>query len=306
MKSGLRIRCMTMVVAIGLVAALAGCVSSPAPSAPLEFKAQAVSLSSRGVSVPAILTVPAGGKKVPLVVMAHGHGGSKEEAGGFTAIAEELAKKGIASIRMDFPGCGESKEPFTANNLTNMLADIEAARVYALANAPIDAKRIGMFGYSMGGRLAIMSTGKATYKSLGLLAPVATDGPNSMFVFMGGKPAYDAMAVKAASEGHVIFTTPFGQVQDLGKKWFEDNQAAKCIEAITVYPGPVLYVRGSADTIIVESVVNASAAAANASSGVEMVTIAGADHGYGFYGGDPKIKTDTVNSITGFFAKTLR
>jgi len=306
MKSKVRIRFMTMIVAIGLVVALAGCVSSPAASAPFEFKALTVSLSSRGVSVPAILTVPAGSKKVPLVVMAHGHGGSKEEAGGFTAIAEELAKKGVASIRMDFPGCGESKEPFTANNLTNMLADIEAARVYALANAPIDAKRIGMFGYSMGGRLAIMSTGKATYKSLGLLAPVATDGPDSMFVFMGGKPAYDAMAVKAASEGHVIFTTPFGQVQDLGKKWFEDNKAAKCIEAITVYPGPVLYVRGSADTIIVESVVNASAAAANASSGVEMVTIAGADHGYGFYGGDPQIKIDTVNSITIFFAKTLR
>jgi len=293
-------------LAAALALLFAGCVSSPAQSAPLEFKATTVSLSSRGVSVPAVMTVPAGGKKVPLVVMAHGHGGSKEEAGGFTAIAEELARKGVASIRMDFPGCGESKEPFTANNLTNMLADIEAARAYALANAPIEPKRVGMFGYSMGGRLAILSTGKAAYKSLGLLAPVATDGPNSMFTFMGGKPAYDAMAAKAAAEGHVVFTTPFGQVQDLGKQWFDDNQAAKCIEAITVYPGPVLYVRGSADTIIGESVVNASAAAANTSSGVEMVTIVGADHGYGFYGGDPKIKTDTVGSVVAFFSRTLR
>ncbi len=304
MKSGSAIRMAALAAALALL--FAGCVSSPAQSAPLEFKATTVSLSSRGVSVPAVMTVPAGGKKVPLVVMAHGHGGSKEEAGGFTAIAEELARKGVASIRMDFPGCGESKEPFTANNLTNMLADIEAARAYALANAPIEPKRVGMFGYSMGGRLAILSTGKAAYKSLGLLAPVATDGPNSMFTFMGGKPAYDAMAAKAAAEGHVVFTTPFGQVQDLGKQWFDDNQAAKCIEAITVYPGPVLYVRGSADTIIGESVVNASAAAANTSSGVEMVTIVGADHGYGFYGGDPKIKTDTVGSVVAFFSRTLR
>jgi fermentation-respiration switch protein FrsA (DUF1100 family) len=123
---------------------------------------------------------------------------------------------------------------------------------------------------------------------------------------MGGKPAYDALAAKAAAEGHVIFTTPYGQVQDLGKKWFDDNQSAICIEPVIVFKGPILYVRGANDTVIAESVVNASAAAANSSSGVEMVTIAGADHGYGFYGGDPQIKIDTVNSITSFFSRTLR
>ena len=83
--------------------------------------------------VPAILTLPEASGKVPLVVMAHGHGGSKEEAGGFTAIAEALAREGIASIRMDFPGCGASAEPFTANTVSAMLADFEAARVYAVA-----------------------------------------------------------------------------------------------------------------------------------------------------------------------------
>jgi len=306
MKVSVIKRVAPLVAIIAVIIVLAACVSSPKPAATYQFEAKAVKVDSRGVSVPAILTVPVGATKVPLVVMAHGHGGSKEEAGGFTAIAEGLARLGIASIRMDFPGCGESTEPFIQNNLTNMLADIEAARLFALANASVNAKRIGMFGYSMGGRLAIMSTVKTGYTSLGLLAPVATNGPASMFTFMGGKPAYDALAAKAAAEGHVIFTTPYGQVQDLGKKWFDDNQSAICIEPVIVYKGPILYVRGANDTVIAESVVNASAAAANSSSGVEMVTIAGADHGYGFYGGDPQIKIDTVNSITSFFSRTLR
>jgi len=306
MKSRALSRMTTLIVAVALVVASVACVSSPKAASSFQIEAKAVMVASRGISVPAILTVPVGGKNVPLVVMAHGHGGSKEEAGGFTSIAEDLGKLGIASIRMDFPGCGASTEPFTANNLTNMLADIEAARLFALANASIDAKRIGMFGYSMGGRLAIMSTVKTAYASLGLLAPVATDGPASMYTFMGGKPAYDAMAAKAAAEGHVIFTTPYGQVQDLGKQWFDDNKSAVCLEPVMVYAGPILYVHGSADTVIAESVVNASAAAANNSSGVEMVTIAGADHGYGFYGGDPRIKIDTVSAITSFFSKTLR
>jgi len=82
--------------------------------------------------LPAIFTVPRVAGKYPLVVMAHGHGGTKDENGGFTAIAETLAARGIATIRMDFPGSGASTEPFIQNNLTNMIADVAAARAYAI------------------------------------------------------------------------------------------------------------------------------------------------------------------------------
>jgi uncharacterized protein len=283
-----------------------GCATAPKAAAPCEFKAENVAILSRGAKVPAVLTVPAVKGKVPLVVMAHGHGGSKDEAGGFIAIAEALAKAGIASIRMDFPGCGASVEPFTQNTVTNMVADVEAARAYALANAPIDAKRIGMFGYSMGGRIAILSTAKASYKALGLLAPVGTDGADSMYTFMGGADKYAALEAKAKAEGHVVFTTVYGQVQDLSAAWFSDNSAAKGLEAIGAYRGPVLLVHGSVDTTIAESVVKATAAAATKSASVEMVTITGADHGYGFYGGEAHLKADTVAAVSGFFAKNLR
>lgn len=295
------------IAACALIAAAAAtsCVSGPKPAESAAFKAMEVSVPSRTASIPAILTVPEVKGKVPLVVMAHGHGGSKEEAGGFTAIAEELAKKGIASIRMDFPGCGKSTEPFTANNVTNMLADMDAAGMFAMDSAQIDPERVGAFGYSMGGRIAILSTERGSYKSMALLAPVATDGSSSMYTFMGGEAAYKALADKAAADGHVVFTTMFGQVQDLGKKWFSDNEGAKCIRAIGNFAGPILYVHGSNDTIIAKSVVDESAAAAKKSSGVRQVAIAGADHGYGFYGGDPKLKSDTVGAIVSFFAETL-
>lgn len=294
----------------GLLAAIAlafsGCATAPEASAPYAFSATDVSVPSRGVMVPAILTLPEASGKVPLVVMAHGHGGSKEEAGGFTAIAEALAREGIASIRMDFPGCGASAEPFTANTVSAMLADFEAARAYAVANAPVDRKRVGAFGYSMGGRVAVLSTEKASYRALALLAPVANDGSGAMYDFMGGQPAYRALAEKAAAEGHVVFTTMFGQVQDLSAAWFADNEAARGIRAISSYAGPVLYVRGTEDTIISQAVIDESAAAATKSSGVRRVSVAGADHGYGFYGGDPRLKADTVEAVVSFLAETLR
>jgi dienelactone hydrolase len=298
--------------AFALAALLWGCATSSGPAtvspitSPCSFKAQTVFVSSREVRVSAILTVPETSGRVPLVVMAHGHGDTKDENGGFTAIAEELARRGIASIRMDFPGCGQSSEPFTENNLTNMLADVEACRLYAIAHADIDISRIGILGHSMGGRVAILATSRARYRSLALIAPVATDGPSALYAYMGGEAAYKALEAKAQAEEHALFPVMFGGAQDLSLKWFQDNDAAQCIEAIADYTGPILFVYGTADSIIAKSVVDESAAAARKSSGVERVTIAGADHGYGFYGGDPRLKTGTVNAIASFFAKTLR
>jgi hypothetical protein len=66
-----------------------------------------------------------------------------------THIAEGLASRGIASIRVDFPGCGDSVESFAINNLTNMLADIKASRDYALSGPNIDRERVGIHGFSI-------------------------------------------------------------------------------------------------------------------------------------------------------------
>ncbi len=271
---------------------------------PFDFTATTVTLVSRGVRVPAVLTAPKVTGKYPLVVMAHGHGGSKDENGGFTAIAETLAARGVASIRMDFPGCGASVEPFTENNITNMMADVAAARAYAIAHAAIDSKSVGMFGYSMGGRVAILSASSG-YRSLGLLAPLGTNGnddPN----FSPSPQTYAEEAAKAKAEGHIVITTPYGQDQDLSAKWYTDNAATRSLSAIAAFPGRILIATGDADTVIPFEIIRRVANAAKKSAGIEIVRIAGADHGYGFYGGDPRLKAQTVEAVASFFALTLR
>lgn len=61
---------------------------------------------------------------------------------------------------MDFPGCGESTEPFTENYLSNMISDSNA-----------DANNLGIFGYSMGGRIALTIGEQKDnpYKVMGIL-----------------------------------------------------------------------------------------------------------------------------------------
>ncbi|MCQ4808192.1 alpha/beta fold hydrolase, partial [Intestinimonas massiliensis] len=103
----------------------------------------------------AVITQPKGEAPYPAVVKNHGHGGSKDENEGFGGVAAALAEAGIATVRMDFPGCGDSTEPFTKNTLTNMKSDSNASLAYLLANYPLDADKLGIMGYSMGGRLAL-------------------------------------------------------------------------------------------------------------------------------------------------------
>ena len=75
--------------------------------------------SARGIKIQAVLDLPADMPEAgyPLVVFAHGFQGSKEESGAFTDVAKGLAEQGIASLRLDFPGCGESQEDFMAYTL---------------------------------------------------------------------------------------------------------------------------------------------------------------------------------------------
>lgn len=107
-------------------------------------------IDSRQTSIPITLVRPLGGSQpLPLVILIHGHGGTRHEAGGFTQVAQMLAQQGIASVRMDFPGCGDSTESFAQNNLSNMLADITTTQRYAETQLDIDAMRIGVLGFSM-------------------------------------------------------------------------------------------------------------------------------------------------------------
>ena len=89
-------------------------------------------IPTRDSSIPATVIIPATDGKFPLVIMAHGHGGSKDENGGYQNIAEELGKHGIATVRIDFAGCGESTESFQLNTLSNMIDDVDLSIEYLL------------------------------------------------------------------------------------------------------------------------------------------------------------------------------
>lgn len=287
---------------------LAACSTEQQPAVPPEFYSVDTRYESRGVTVAATIVTPgaSGGHALPLVVFAHGHGGSRQEGGGFQMVAEALAKRGIASIRMDFPGCGDSTESFTENNLSNMLLDLQAARVYAEGRLDIDSERVGLLGYSMGGRLvALLSEIDPGYKAMVMWTPAMADGAQREFDSLGGPEAYAAYKEKASSTGMAEFTTQWGTTLQLGYQWFIDLEESRPLESLAKFEGPLLVIYGDQDSVVVPATSEATIAAAQNSSEVARHVVAGAEHALGFYTDKPEYAAEVVNATAEFFSERL-
>mgnify|MGYP001458679833 CR=1 FL=1 len=257
-------------------------------------------------AVPATVVVPDGDGPFAAVVMNHGHGGGRQENGGFGSIASALAERGILTIRMDFPGSGDSTEPFTEGYLSNMISDSNESLQYILENYAVDENRLGIFGYSMGGRIAI-TIGAAEdnpYRAMGLLAPSADWGQEMMVGFLGGQAEYDRLyAESGGDKGYAEFVTQWGQTQHLSRTWFDEMIASKPLDLIAAYDGAMLVVAGDKDDVVRPAVAEAVVAAYPAAT---LVTVPGADHGYGFYSDQPDVTAAVEGSFADFFAEQLK
>ena len=262
---------------------------------------QVISYESRGVQVPATIVTPDGAEEYPLVVLCHGHGGSREENVGFAAVADALAAQGVASIRMDFPGCGESSESFQLNTLTNMEADVLAAIEYAQAN--LNVSKVGLFGYSMGGRIVLELLASGTpADAIVLLAPAAdTTDLKELF---GGPEAFDMMEADAEENGYVTFITIYGQTQELSKEWFADLEKVEnpAEAAAAAWNGAALVIWGSDD----EAVNPAISESVAATLGAQTQDATGEGHGYGFYSEDDAVRNLVAGATADFFAANLK
>ena len=275
---------------------------------PYEFTVLETTVSSRTVQVPVTFVQPVAkqSEMFPLVVMIHGHGGTRHEAGGFTRVAEGLAVKGVASIRMDFPGCGDSTEAFSNNNLTNMLKDVQASHQFALSKGKIDPDRVGLFGFSMGGRVAMLLAAKdPSFKAIATWAPDAVDGAHNMVDFVGGLETYDELRAQAKIEGFAPFTTRWGQNQQLGYQWFLDLEETKPLDAIKAFRGALFVLYGDLDDVVLPVVSEELIRNASNSSEIVKHVVVGADHGLGLFNDDFARSEEAVSKTVSFLSQTL-
>jgi alpha/beta superfamily hydrolase len=118
---------------------------------------------------------PAGGRvKCPGVVFFHGFTGDRMESHWiFIKCARVLARHGIASLRFDFYGSGESEGSFNEATLQSEIADARSAIRFMQRQKGIDAARLGLCGLSLGGCVAACVAPAAKAKALVLWSAVA-------------------------------------------------------------------------------------------------------------------------------------
>ncbi len=120
------------------------------------------------------LPIEKGTNKAPCVLFLHGFGGNKVgKYRLFVRMSELLSKNGIASLRIDFRGAGDSEGDFSEMSIQTQLEDALCAIQYLVNHEEVDPSRIGILGRSMGGSIAVLCAGHVPQvKSIVLWAPV--------------------------------------------------------------------------------------------------------------------------------------
>jgi hypothetical protein len=113
-------------------------------------------------------------KKIPAILICHGFAGQKTGKYRFyVTLAEELAKNGIAALRIDFRGCGDSEGDFSKTTLQAQVSDAIIALNFLKSCPEIDQNRMGICGRSLGGAVSVIAAKKfQNIKSIALLAPM--------------------------------------------------------------------------------------------------------------------------------------
>lgn len=188
--------------------------------------------------------------------------------------------------------------------MTNMIADSNAGLAYLLANYQIDADRLGILGYSMGGRIAseIVGAKDNPYQAAVLLSAADVSVGEMAANLFGSVETYNTLKATAQKDGYAAFTTIYGQTQELSKAWFADMEGGKPLESLAKFTGPVLVLHGDKDTMITDGM---NKAILKAYPAAQEIIVPDADHGYGFYSDQPDVTAAVEGSICHFFGRSL-
>jgi pimeloyl-ACP methyl ester carboxylesterase len=131
------------------------------PAKPYPYYSEEVSFENKKdkIVLAGTLTLPKKEGSFPAVVLITGSGPQNrdEELCGhkpFLVISDYLTKKGIAVLRFDDRGTGESKGDFNTATTLDFATDVEAAVNYLKTRNEINFNKIGLIGHSEGGMIA--------------------------------------------------------------------------------------------------------------------------------------------------------
>lgn len=203
-------------------------------------------LSNGEYDIPAIINLPASVNPVPAVVLLHGTASHKNEVGNLYArLAAALADQGIASVRIDFAGTGDSPVSYRKYTLESAVRDAGVALHYLQQQSGVDPQRIGIVGFSQGGLIAQLLIAKQPeFSSFVAWSSVASDGVSAF------RPMFESMYQQALEQGYVTQQYSWRAPLEISLEWFEQVKANRSLTNMASYKGALLAIAGSADDVV--------------------------------------------------------
>ena len=137
------------------------------PQPPFPYSSEEVKIRNdkAGITLAGTLTLPEGNGPFPAAVLISGSGPQNrdEELMGhkpFAVIADYLTRNGIAVLRYDDRGVGQSEGNYAVATSADLATDAEAAFAFLQNHRSIDKARTGFIGHSEGGLIAPMVASK--------------------------------------------------------------------------------------------------------------------------------------------------
>ena len=190
----------------------------------------------------AVVQRPDGLEQYPMVILSHGFTASKEDKI-MTNVANKLEKEGVASIRFDFNGHGQSQGLSQDMTVPNEVSDLK--HVYDYASQLPGVKKIGLLGHSQGGVVSSMTAGELgskKIKALVLMAPAAVLREDAIRGNMMGIQ-YDPLNPPAVIE------LPMLHNFKVGANYVKEAQNLQIFPTAAKYKGQALMIHGKADVI---------------------------------------------------------
>ena len=226
--------------------------------------------------IPATITLPEGDGPFPFVVMFHGTGSDRHEAGGgYDLLAPKLAAAGIASARFDFAGNGDSPVEYLEYTPSSGMQDGLDVIAYMRGLDEVDDARLGLLGWSQGGLVAMLTASHTPdVRSLVTWAGV---------VDMSGFS--DEQYAEAEKNGFAVVEFDWRPALNRSIDWYNEVRQLDLAKDLAGYTGAVLAIAGSKDDVVPPAVTDTILAAVPTENKRKEI-IEGADHTFNIFSGD--------------------
>lgn len=242
------LRKLFFMIACGISVILTGgCAKGSGETAGTTFHEEDISIAMDGYEVPATICIPDGDGPFPAVVMLHGTGSNRREAGnGYVYASHTLASKyRIASIQIDFPGSDLSEADSTLYDYDLAVEDAVAAAEYISKCENIKSDSIGIMGWSQGGTIALLTCGR--HPELFKSAVTWAGAPDLMEVGLFSEEDFK----EAMEKEYFIMDFTYRDSVKTSLQWCEDVMGTDVLAEFSEgYRGPVLAIAGTEDTTV--------------------------------------------------------